>query len=68
MAPQIGDIWDWDKDGDDEGGPILIIEYLYEEAIHGERTKHYRGLELLSGSYDDFIFNASNISYWKKLG
>ena len=65
MTPQTGDIWEWTR-GDDDG-PILIIEYLYEETSHGEKTKHYTGLDLLTGDFDDFIFNDSNLPYWQKV-
>lgn len=68
MTPQIGDIWDWNKDGDDEQGPVLLIQFSHNDNYWGDEiTLHFIGLELMTGTYDDFIFNNGNMPYWKKL-
>lgn len=66
MIPESGDIWQWTKQSDEEE-MILIISYSREETNHGEVTKHYYGLDLLYGYYDYYIFNNSNMEYWRKL-
>lgn len=64
IDPQVGDIWDWtDTLYDDTDGPILLLEFDGDNGI----TKYFRGLELLTGREDVFIFCNSNEERWRKV-
>ena len=70
MIPQSGDIWQYSRpDRDDNGLTVLLHEYIGPHPSHlseGDELSYY-GLDLLTGEYDEFVFNVLNMAYWRKL-
>lgn len=70
MIPQPGDIWQYTQHGRaDNGLTVLLHECMGSRPsrfAEGDELSYY-GLDLLTGEYDEFIFNNTNMAYWRKL-
>lgn len=70
MTPQPGDIWQYTQPNrDDNGLTVLIHEYMGCHPSHFSAGNEYSyfGYDMIAGEYDEFIFNAENMVYWRKL-